>query len=168
MKSNKWLYIFQSIGGLLFMVNFFMIGSYTGSILNAIGFIRGLILAQGEKWTKKWIGALVLLAYVSAGVVTLLYVKEGVWSIGGLCSALITVSGIATTLSMWTRNGKTIRLVNFFVNSPTWLFNNIYYFSLGGIITEVVSLLSVIVSFIRFGFKGFEDEPSKSNKTRSE
>lgn len=160
MKSNKWLYIFQSIGGLLFTVNFFMVGSYTGSMLNAIGFFRGIILAMGEKWTKKWIGALVTLAYVTAGVVTFMLTCETVMD--GVCTVLITLSGVATTLSMWTRNGKIIRWVNFGMNSPTWLVNNIYYFSLGGIITEVVSIVSVLVSFIRFGFNGFEDEPTKS------
>lgn len=162
MKSNKWLYIFQSVGGLLFTVNFFMVGSYTGSMLNAIGFFRGIILAMGEKWTKKWIGALVTLAYIAAGVVT--FVLTCKTAMDGICTVLITLSGIATTISMWTRNGRVIRWVNFGVNSPTWLVNNIYYFSLGGIITEVVSLVSVLVSFIRFGFNGFEDGSKKSNE----
>ena len=166
MKSNKWLYVFQSVGGLLFTINFFMIGSYTGSMLNMIGFFRGIILAMGEKWTKKWIGVLVALAYIAAGIVTFIITCKT--TMDGVCTVLITISGVATTVSMWTRNGKIIRWVNFGINSPTWLVNNIHYFSLGGIITEVVSIVSVLVSFIRFGLNGFDDEPSKSNKTRSE
>jgi hypothetical protein len=154
MKSNKWLYIFQSTGGLLFTINFFMIGSYTGSLLNAIGFFRGLILAKGEKWTKKWIAIVIIAAYITAGVLTF----------DGICSCLITISSVVVTIAMWTRNGKYIRLANFFANSPAWLVNNICYFSLGGIITEVVSIVSVLVSFIRFGFNGFEDEPKSQAK----
>ena len=154
MKSNKWLFVCQMLGSLMFTVNFFMLGSYAGSLMNFVSCIRGVLLLAGGKWSKPWICA----------VLCAIYIVSGVFTYDGICSVLITISSVVVTVAMWTRNGKNIRLANFFTNSPAWLVNNIYYFSLGGIITEVVSLVSVLVSFIRFGFNGFEDGSKKLNE----
>ena len=55
------------------------------------------------------------------------------------------------TLLMWGGNGKYIRYGQLFASSPSWLVHNIINFSLGGIIGEIFTMCSVIVSFIRFG-----------------
>jgi hypothetical protein len=54
------------------------------------------------------------------------------------------------TLAMWSRNGKTIRVLQLFCVSPLWLIHNIFVFSIGGILCEVFNLGSIIVSLIRF------------------
>lgn len=141
----------QLAGNVMFVINFFMLGSYTGALLNGICFFRSVILALGKKWSKPWVCILFQLLFITAGVLTY----------SGCVSMVIAAAQAITTASMWSRNGKAIRYFNFFVNSPAWLWNNIYYFSIGGILAEAFSMLSVIISFIRFGFNGFEVEKSK-------
>ena len=152
MKDNKWLFACHGLGGLLFAVNFFMLGAYTGAILNILSFLRGLCLYVGGKWSKPWSCILFCISFVLVGVFTY----------DGIVSILIAASMIIVTVAMWARNGKFIRLANFFTSSPTWLTYNILYFSIGGIVTEVFSIISVIVSFIRFGFNGFADSSKES------
>ena len=60
------------------------------------------------------------------------------------------------TVLMWRGNGKHIRYGQFFVSSPSWIIHNIFNFSLGGILCEVFMMLSVVISFIRYGKDGFE------------
>lgn len=148
MKDNRRLYVCQSIGGALFALNFFLLGSYTGALLNLFNLFRGAVLAAGKKWCKWYTFILIQALYIFSCVITY----------SGYISVVVTVAQLIGTVILWTRNGKVIRVVQFFTVSPAWLFHNIVCFSLGGIITEVISMGSIIVSFIRFGWKGFEKE----------
>ena len=155
-KNTKLLFVMQTIGGVLFAVSFFMIGSITAALLNLIGLPRGLILTAGEKWNKWYILVALELAILGIGI----FSYENYLSIVTVCAQLVG------TAALWTRKGKMIRILQFCIVSPLWLFNNIMSFAIGGIITEVVSMMSVIVSIIRFGLNGFNDNPSTSIKSK--
>ena len=148
MKSNRWYYFFQGAGSALFTVNFFMLGAYTSALLNILSLFRGLVLAAGKKWSNWYVYALFEVAFLAAGIATY----------SGFPSVLITVAQLVSTTTMWLGNGKTIRVVQFFFVSPAWLYNNAVVFSLGGILTESFALISILVSFLRYGWNGFEKE----------
>ncbi len=150
-KNTKLLFFMQAIGGVLFAVSFFMLGAVTAALLNLIGMLRGLILTAGEKCNKWYVFVAIEVAILAIGI----FSYENYLSIVTVCAQFVG------TASLWTRKGKMIRILQFCIVSPLWLFNNIMSFAIGGIITEVVSMLSVIVSIIRFGFNGFEDNPVK-------
>ena len=46
LKSNLKLYIAQSAGNIFFMVQFLLLGGYTGCINLALGFIRNMLMTQ--------------------------------------------------------------------------------------------------------------------------
>ena len=98
------------------------------------------------------------------GSVNALYVLAYIFTYGGWLSILVTAAQLVGTYAMWDRNGKKLRILQFFVVSPCWLTHNIVAFSIGGIITEAVNLGSVIVSVLRFGINGFVEEISKEDK----
>ena len=75
-----------------------------------------------------------------------------------LFSLFPCIGMVAITIASWTRNGKKIRITNIFVNSPSWLIYDIYTVSYSGIVCEVLTLLSVIISFFRYGVKAL-DQP---------
>lgn len=148
MKGNKYLYLLRAIGGTLFAISFFMKGAPTAALLNLACLLQGAILAAGPKWTNRYTLTLVLAIFLAIGIFTY----------SGWLSILITSAQLVSAVAMFSRNGKLIRFGNFFYASPVWLVNNIVVFSLGGIITEVVTLVSILISFIRFGWNGFEDQ----------
>lgn len=153
-KDTKKLYIIQTAGGVLFATSFFMIGSVTAALLNLITLPRGIILTAGQKWNKWYVFVAIEAAILAIGILS----YENYLSIVTVCAQLVG------TAALWTRKGKMIRILQFCIVSPLWLFNNIMSIAIGGIITEVVSMMSVIVSIIRFGFNGFEDDPQRSAK----
>ena len=65
------------------------------------------------------------------------------------------------TFILWGRNGRHIRVAQLCFVSPIWLFNNTVTGSIGGIITEVFGIVSVVISFLRYGWNGFEDDTKK-------
>jgi hypothetical protein len=146
MKNNKHLYIAQGISGLLFAVNYLILGAYTSALINFINLFRGAFLASGEKFRKKR-----FLFLIEA-----MYLTSFIFTYSGVMSLLITLVQLTATVLFWTNNGKLIRLSQLVVSSPIWLVNNIMAGTIGGVITEVVNIISIFVSFIRYGFNGFE------------
>ena len=70
---------------------------------------------------------------------------------------LLLVAQAGGTLAMWTRNGKTIRIAQLSMISPIWIVNNVFYFSIGGILCEVFNMLSVVISMLRFRKTGYDE-----------
>jgi hypothetical protein len=58
--------------------------------------------------------------------------------------------------------------VNLTCASPCWLIYDIIVHSWGGLLSESITLLSILVSIIRFGWKGLENDSSKQNSSASE
>lgn len=145
-KKNKSLYLLQAVSGLLFSINFLMLGAYTAACLNFINLFRGGLLAGGDRFKSNWLAAALMAAYTAVTVVT--YAN---W-----LSVLVLVAQLVGTVAMWSRKGRIIRLGQLFVVSPSWLIHNVFNFSLGGLITEAVSIVSILISLIRYR-KGFEE-----------
>lgn len=148
LKENKKFFILQSLSGCMFALNFLLLGAYTGCLLNFINIFRGAVMVGGKKTNKPyWL-------FITLGLYTIatIFTYTNIFSIIALAAQLVG------TLAMWSRNGKTIRILQLFCVSPLWLVHNIFVFSIGGIICEVFNIGSIIVSLIRFGASGFEKE----------
>ncbi len=145
-KNTKNLYLFQAASGFFFTFNFYFLDAYTGSLLNALNILRGLVFAycQSEKKQKA----------LSIGLI-LAFLLSGIATYSGLASLVATFAQVAGTITMSTKNGKIIRLGQLFILSPMWLTHNILCFSIGGILTESFAILSVILFIFRFGWKKF-------------
>ena len=146
-RSNKKFFIMQCVSTLLFTTHFFLLGAYTGFILNALGFLRSVILFnRGKKWAQS---PIFLWGLMAAFLVT------GILTFNGIFSLFPTAAMLISTAFMWTDDGKKIRTAQFFAVSPLWLIYNISVFSISGIITESFNLISVAISFIRYRKTGF-------------
>ncbi len=145
-KKTKNLYLFQGASGFFFTLNFYFLDAGTGSLLNALNVIRGLVFAYCQSEKKKNV--------FSVGLI-LVFLLTGIVTYSGFPSVAATLAQIAGTVSMTTKNGKIIRLVQLFLVSPLWLTHNIICFSIGGILAESFALISVLLFITRFGWKKF-------------
>ncbi len=151
-KKNKRFFFLQAMSGLMFSINFLMIGALGASLCNVANIARGILYAKSDRVPWKLIVILALYA------VCMVISFTAVWGdVRQVALALLTiVSSFAGAVAMWTGNGALIRKTFFFCVSPLWLIHNCFNFSLGGILCESFNMLSVIVSFIRYGKDGFE------------
>ncbi len=150
-KKNRNYFLFQMGCGIAFTLQFALLGSFAGMLLNVFSIVRGIIFALGDRCKK--IGYLIFMeACFTASSLVSFFVFGEVWWI----AVLLFIAQAGGTLAMWTRNGKVIRWAQLCGISPLWIVNNVYYFSVGGILCEVFNMLSVIVSFIRFRKTGYD------------
>ena len=76
------------------------------------------------------------------------------WS--GWISILPVAANIAATIGGYTHNPRKIRVAGMFINSPLWIIYDILVGSWAGILDEVVTEASMIISIIRYGWKALD------------
>lgn len=151
-KENNAFFILQALCGVMFAINYGMIGAVSGLLFNLAGVLRGFLFRKSDRVTWKLIA--VETAFLLCITVSLVFYTRGALQI---VLSLLTYSALAAgTYVMWTGSGKNIRYIQLFYVSPAWLVYNIFNFTLGGILCESFNMISAIVSFIRYGKDGFE------------
>ena len=150
-KETKKLCIVQGVSSSLFALSYFLLGAYTGCILNVINIFRGIFFGFAPKKRQNVLLIVLALMYIAATAVTY----------SDFFSLLILVAQLVGAFSVWLGDGKKLRILQLCVVSPVWLIYNIKVVSIGGIVGESFSIFSVIISFIRFGADGFSESGGK-------
>lgn len=153
-KQQKRVIAFQLVGGLLFSVNFFLLGAMVGAILNVVAVVRAVVFLQKEKLHSNhpaWLLGFTAVYFASYFLTFTVFGKSA--TAGNLIIELLPVIGmVATTISFRFTDAKTIRRYGL-ISSPCWLIYNIASFSVGAIICEVLSLCSILIGMLRLDRK---------------
>lgn len=150
-KSNKRFLIKQGLAGLFFFVNFLLVGAISAALFNLVNLVRGAMFSKNSRSLVALIVTEGL--YIACFMFSLTQIWGNVFQI--FLSSLTFAAMVLMTLLMWMGNGKHIRYFQLFFVSPAWMVNNIFNFSLGGILCELLNVISIIVSFVRYGRDGF-------------
>ena len=144
-KEIKKLVFVQGIGGMMFFLNFLLIGAYGGALFNLTVLVRGVLYTKKDKsWKLFLVEALFTVAYVYS----LTLVKGDILQI--VLTTLPYVALMVMSFLMWKDKGKQIRIFQIAALSPAWLVHNIFNFTLGGILAELFNIISAIISLLRF------------------
>lgn len=143
----------QAIGflGLLFFFISFQVKTnkrfFVMQTLGCLTFsLQFALLGALVRW-KGWIAVFSALS-LAAALLT--------WS--GPISLLPVATTVAGTIGYWTNNARNIRIANLAVNSPCMLLYDVLVKSWGGALNEAVTLVSIIISIIRFGWKALDGD----------
>ncbi len=149
-KSNKALYITQAIGNVFYGLQFWLLGA-TGGLFNmGMQTLRNLLMLKYNDWKwMHWKGCAPLFCVPSFVYMIL------TWT--GPLQILPFIAFSVACLAYWTNSAKLIRLSEIACVSPAWLIYDLIEGAYGGILTELVILGAVIVSIVRFGWKGLDD-----------
>lgn len=149
-RSNRALFLCQLMGCIVFCVQFFLMGAYTGAISLIVNIARNLLLIKSNDW--KWAKSQVTLAAI---ILLLLVMTICTWA--GWISILPFVSVAVTSIGYWTQNAQKIRLSQLF-GSPCTLLYDILVHTWGGAVCEAITILSIIISIVRFGWRNWGEE----------
>lgn len=149
-KKQKTVITLQLFGGLLFAVNFWMIGAKVGGILNVIAVIRALIFLFKDKLKANSVFWLIgfILSYIVVYILTFTTfgTELTLWT---LIRELLPVIGMtALSVGFRLKDAANIRKYGL-VSSPVWLIYNIAVGSWGAIICETLTLISIFVGMFR-------------------
>ncbi len=154
-RTQKYIAIFQFVSSSIWAVHFLLLGAYTGCILNIIAVIRDVIFMQRNK--HKWaahVGWLIGTVAVCFGVYALTFtVFDKEPTLPNLILELLPVLGMAaSTTALRQKEARHVRLFSL-MSSPLWLVYDAVHRSIGGSITEIISILSIGIGMFRLDRK---------------
>ena len=149
-KKQKTVITLQLFGGLLFAVNFWMIGAKVGGILNVIAVLRALVFLFKDKLKADSVFWLIgfILSYITVYILTFTTFGTELtpWTV---IRELLPVIGMtALSVGFRLKDAANIRKCGL-VSSPAWLLYNIAVGSWGAIICETLTLISIFVGMFR-------------------
>lgn len=162
-KKQRNLIICQLFGTSFFFVNFLLLGIaegvlLIGAVMNLIGIVRSIVFSNKEKfrvdkhiWKHIW-----LVGFIASYVISYILaftVFGTTWNFKNAVLELLPVIGMTSgTIAFFKTEASVTRKLGF-ITSPTWLIYDIFNLSIGGIVTEALSLVSIVVGMIRHDIK---------------
>jgi hypothetical protein len=128
------------ISNFLNLIHYIMLGAYSGCITKILGICRDsfVIIKDKKKFLSNKIFLYIfILVYILVGI----YTYTNIWSIFPLIAAIIYI------IPIWSGNEATLKKTDF-ICYFLWLGYNIFVFSISGIISNVISIISVLIAII--------------------
>ena len=146
-KTNKRFFVMQTLGCLQFA----LLGAFSGALSLLVNITRNAMLTKyNESALVRWKGWIAVFSALSLAAALL------TWS--GPSRLLPVATTVAGTIGYWTNNARNIRIANLAVNSRWMLLYDVLVKSWGGALNEAVTLVSIIISIIRFGWKALDGD----------
>lgn len=143
-RTNKNLFRVQFLSYLLYTIHLVLLGAITGGLSYIINTARSFCLGSNRKFLKSSVMCAILCALQIIAMIA-------TWD--GWISLLPVAANIATTVAGYSHNPLKLRRAGMFINSPLWIIYDIIVGSWAGILDEIVSEASMIISIVRFGSK---------------
>lgn len=146
-KENRKLFRVQLFSYIFYSSHLLLLGAATGGISYIVNCLRAFFLQSNWKFAKSKAMCAIICAMQIA-------VMAATWS--GWISLLPVVANIASTIGGYTKNPQKVRIAGIFINAPLWIVYNIIVGSWAGVMDELVTEVSMVVSIIRFGWKNLD------------
>ena len=143
-KKTTSILLVQIISATLFATHFFLLGAFAGASLNILSLLRNIIIYfKKRKWAtpKVWFPLFALFFAVAVYL-----------SGDGLLGILPFAGCIFMSIGLHIDN-STIARRYIICSSPCWLIYNAINLSIGGVIAEIINLVSLISSIVRYDIK---------------
>lgn len=141
-KTHKRIVFMQACAGLLFGIQFLLIGAYEGMACNFIGMFRSFSYSFRNK--SKIIDSIFCPIFFAIA-----FTVGTVFTYKNLFSLMPLVAMIISSFVLWIPQTQKLRALTF-PTSALWLVYNFLCGSVSGVITESSCILSIIIGLIRF------------------
>lgn len=145
-KSNKALYTAQMLGSICFSVQFFLLGGISGCLNVIMVVCRNILMMKINDW--KWLRRKEIPYLYSLIGIALTISSWQNWT-----SILPLIAVIGGNIGFWSNNAQKIRLWMLICVSPSWMLYDFLTGSIAGVLNELFSMISILISAYRFGWK---------------
>ena len=152
-KSNRKFFIVQTAASVAFVIQYILLGAVSGCINLSICIIRNLIMFKHREWKwadwKGWVYVICIALAVGTAL------TWGEWY------SILAFTGAASgTIGVMTDNAQKIRLAFLTCCCPSWLIYGLLIGSWGAVCNEIITIISILISIKRFGWKEMGDKNS--------
>jgi hypothetical protein len=155
MKERRNIIIVNVISRILYIVQYCLLGAFSGAILDSIGIISSVIAEKKNvPFIKKHTKLIIILcgAVVLAAALSIALVNKSLLDI-------LPIAGVFLhTGAFWITDEKIIRKVSF-AGSPFWLVYNFLSHAYGSAVGDILTMVSIVTAMIKY--KDFEKTGEK-------
>lgn len=161
-KNAKIIMAMQAFGGVMFSINYFMLGAVMGGLTNILCIARSVFFIKKKDppgWSSLFFTGFMLIFYIMTFTVfgTEITLKN-------LIVEFLPVIGITVmTYGFCSGNDKFIRKCGL-VNSPCFLCYNLCCRTIGGIVCEAFSIISIVIGMMRYKKRADDKDTNGGNE----
>ena len=163
-QFNKYgtIIFFKTLGSLLFVIQYFLLGAYTGMVMDLVGSVRNVIFSLNVKNKRSNKVPVIIFSCITAiaGILTIAFtwdVSKIRWTddlqfatvLMIVISILSIIAKLISTIAYSIGDPHKMRLLNL-PSSGCWLVYNFVAFTLAGTLNEIMTLTSVLIAELRF------------------
>lgn len=141
-KTHKRIVLMQAFSGLLFGIQYMMLGAYEGMICNYIGAVRSVIYSFRGK-------SKITDSIICPIVFAVIFAISGIITYKNIFSLLPIIAMAVSSFVLWLPKTQQLRALTI-PTSAMWLIYNAVSHSYVAVLTEVLNLISIIIGLIRF------------------
>ncbi len=141
-KTHKKIVLMQAASGVLFGIQYMLIGAYEGMICNYIGAIRSIVYSFRGR-------SKIVDSIICPAVFAVIFAISGIITYKNIFSLLPIVAMAISSFVLWSPKTQQLRALSM-PTSAMWLVYNAISHSYVAVLTEVLNLISIIIALIRF------------------
>lgn len=145
-KKRIMMLAMQTVSNLLWMTHFLLLGSLSAFFANLIGTTRNVL--YGFRGKYKFADSKIIPA-----VYIVIFIISGIFTYTDPFDILPTLAMICASIAFFVNDEKKIRAISILI-AVSWLTFGIYKGSIASIVSDGITLVSIIIAIIRYG--GFE------------
>lgn len=151
MRRQRGILLFQMFGSTLFAITLFMLGGYTGAMMNVVVVIRSLFYLNKDKFTPPPLLFFLcsLIVIITAYVLSFTVFGKSATAFNFFAELLPVIGTILSVIGALVKYAKLTRIMGL-AGSPPWLAYSIINVNIGGMICDSFAIISVIIGLIRF------------------
>ena len=145
-KKRKNIIFLNVSSRILYIIQYILLGAFEGAVLDVAGAVSSVLAQKKDTpFIKKHIKAVVI-------AINLIIVISGLFLYKNIFSLLPIVGVLLHTGAFWIDDEKRKRQVSL-LGSPFWLVYNFVSQAYGSCIGDILSIISILTSMIRYDFK---------------
>ena len=144
-NKRKNILILQTICNVLYGTQYFLLGSVNSMFMCLIGAVRNTIFCYDSKMSNRN-RRFMLIAIIALLIISTIFYWNGILSFLGCAASIIS------TLAVWQKKEKNIRILSF-ISFTIWMGHDILIGSYAGIIDNIMILISILAGMYRFDTK---------------
>lgn len=153
-KSTKVINILKTISQILFSVQYFLLGAYTAMFMNMFASLRGFTYLHLESKKKSTLWAQIIFIFI--------FVLFGLLTWDGIIGIFAILGMVIQTIAYGSKKPSNIRMIDFFA-CFMWFTYNLYYHSVGGLLSDTFSAVSIVIGIIRLDIPEIKNKIKKNN-----
>ncbi len=147
-KKHSHIVLSKMTSELVFAAQYVLLGAWTAAVLDFISVIRNLLFM---KLVKKNISTTPVIV-----VFGLFVIATGFFTFDGFVSLLPIGSKLLTTVSYGMKNERLLRIITL-PSCIMWIIYNLFVGSIAGILTDTITLGSLLLAMYKFDLKPSRD-----------